>query len=305
MRWRSVFLLAVTAGPAAVLACRAPERTPPAVGPSRAEVREAPVRATPPVTAAASSRPWTELAPGPRRLDFTLRADTIRNLARAANPAVVTILSTQTVMGRTIGDPLGILQFGLPLPRIGTALGSGFVIHPDGYVLTADHVIASGRRIKVALYIEGGTPDGARKDSKGEEYDAEVIGRNRESGVAILKIRPAHPLPVLPLGDSSKLEIGDPVLAVGNPYGFSHTVTSGIVSFIGRRLPEGGRRGSKVEFIQIDAPINPGNSGGPLLNFFGEVVGINTAMAAQAQGIGFAIPVNTAKEAIPSLLRSR
>jgi S1-C subfamily serine protease len=247
---------------------------------------------------APSSAPiWTELPPAPRPLDFPLRADTIRNLARRANPAVVTILSTQTRMGRTIGDPLGILQFGVPLPRIGTALGSGFINHRDGLILTADHVIEGSRNIKVALEKPG--------EPKGEVHDARVIGRSRESGVAILKIDAGRPLPVLPLGDSAKLEIGDPVVAVGNPYGFSHTVTSGIVSFIGRKLPEAGQRAKKVEFIQIDAPINPGNSGGPLLNLFGEVVGINTAMAAQAQGIGFAMPVNTVKEAIPSLLGGR
>lgn len=243
------------------------------------------------------ARIWTELPPEPRSLDFPLRADTIRNLARKANPAVVTLYGTTMTLGRTIGDPLGILQFGVPLPRVGTALGSGFIIHPDGYILTAAHVIASSRKIKVSLFKEG--------DSKGEEYDAEVIGKSRDAGVSILKIKPAHPLPVLPLGDSSTIEIGDPVVAVGNPYGFSHTVTSGIVSFIGRKLPESGSRGKNVAFIQIDAPINPGSSGGPLLNLFGEVVGINTAMAAQAQGIGFAVPVNTAKEAIPALLSGR
>ncbi len=273
------------AGPGRAVVPAASER--PASRPTVREVAEA----------SAPGPLWTELPPGPRSLDFPLRADTIRNLARRANPAVVTILSTQTVMGRTISDPLGILQFGLPLPRIGTALGSGFVIRPDGYILTADHVIEGSRNIKVALEKPG--------DPKGETYDAEVIGKSKESGVAILKIKPARPLPVLPLGDSSGLEIGDQVVAVGNPYGFSHTVTSGIVSFIGRKLPEAGARGKKVEFIQIDAPINPGNSGGPLLNLFGEVVGINTAMAAQAQGIGFAVPVNTAKEAIPALLRGR
>ncbi len=250
---------------------------------------------------ASPARVWTELPPGPRSLDFPLRADTLRNLARQANPAVVTVYGERTTIGRTISDPLGILQFDLPLPRFGTALGSGFIIHPDGYVLTANHVVQSSRKIKVGLWKD----DAPGGDPKGEEYDAEMIARSEEAGVAILKIKPRHPLPVLPLGDSSKLEIGDQVLAVGNPYGLSHTVTSGIVSFIGRRLREVGGRGNKGEFIQIDAPINPGNSGGPLLNLFGEVVGINTAMAAQAQGIGFAVPVNVAKEAIPGLLSGR
>jgi serine protease Do len=249
------------------------------------------------VTAPPSLRIWTELAQSKHAPDFPLRADTFRNLARGANPAVVSIYSTQTSIGRTISDPLGILQFGLPLPRVGTALGSGFIIHRSGYVLTADHVIDRGRNIKVVLLKP--------REGKAEEYPAELVGKDKAAGVALLKIAPKHDLPVLPLGDSGKVEIGDQVLAVGNPYGFSHTVTSGIVSFTGRKLPSSGARGRKVEFIQIDAPINPGNSGGPLLNLSGEVVGINIAIAAQAQGIGFAVPVNAAKGAIPNLLSRR
>ncbi len=270
----------------------------------------------------ASGKIWTELPGGPRPLDFPLRADTIRNLVARANPAVVNVYTTQTTLGRTISDPLGILQFGIPLPRVGTSLGSGFIIHKDGYILTADHVVGGSHKIKVVLMPEvprearadpkSEVPREARADSyknqppgKGEEYDAEVVGRDKDAGVVLLKIRPSHALPVLPLGDSSRLQIGDQVIAVGNPYGLSHTVTSGIVSFIGRKLPGRSSRGKKAEFIQIDAPINPGNSGGPLLDLYGEVVGINTAVAAQAQGIGFAVPVNAAKNALPRLLSGR
>ncbi|OGP86463.1 MAG: hypothetical protein A2Y95_08495 [Deltaproteobacteria bacterium RBG_13_65_10] len=244
-----------------------------------------------------SGRIWTEL-PGPHPIDFPLRADTIRNLVSRANPAVVNIYTTQASLGRTIGDPLGIVRFGIPLPSIGTSLGSGFVIHKDGYILTADHVVEGSHKIRVVL-LKTQPPD------RTEAYDARVIGRDHEAGVALLKIQPSRALPVLPLGDSSRLQIGDPVVAVGNPYGLSHTVTSGIVSFIGRKLPGSDARGKKGEFIQIDAPINPGNSGGPLINLYGEVVGINTALAARAQGIGFAVPVNTAKSAIPGLLSGR
>jgi serine protease Do len=242
-------------------------------------------------------RIWTELSPKPRTLDFVVRADTFRNLARRVNPAVVSLYSTQTTLGRTISDPLGILQFGIPLPRVGTSLGSGFIIRRDGYILTADHVVSGSRKIKIVLM----------KNERGEsvEYAAKLLGRSKAAGIALLKIEPKEPLPVLPLGDSSKLEIGDLVLAVGNPYGLSHTVTSGIVSFIGRKLPAGNRDEDQPAFIQIDAPINPGNSGGPLLNLFGEAVGINTAVAAQAQGIGFAVPVNAAKRALPGLLTRR
>jgi len=299
---RALAISVLGAGLSSAAACSSTEGSSSGPGASPAASQQPAPRGTVREIAAAppAARIWTELPPEPRSLDFPLRADTIRNLARRANPAVVTVYGTTTTIGRTIGDPLGILQFGVPLPRIGTALGSGFIIHPDGYILTAG---------QVALYTQGNKQgnkqDDPEGDSKGEEYDAEVIGKSKDAGVAILKIRPSHPLPVLPLGDSSTLEIGDPVIAVGNPYGFSHTVTSGIVSFIGRKLPESGSRGKKAAFIQIDAPINPGNSGGPLLNLFGEVVGINTAVAAQAQGIGFAVPVNVAKDAIPGLLSPR
>lgn len=243
------------------------------------------------------ARLWSELPAGARKPDLVIRADTYRDLVRRSNPAVVSILSTQTRIGRTIGDPLGIIQFGVPLPSFGTSLGSGFIIRADGYVLTADHVVEGSRKIKIVLMKEG--------DRKGDEYEARVLGRSSGAGVALLKIEPRQPLPVLPLGDSSTLQIGDQVLAVGNPYGLTHTVTSGIVSFIGRRLSDRDGEGAQLKFIQIDAPINPGNSGGPLINLYGEVVGINTAMAAEAQGIGFAVPINAAKQVLPSLLRKR
>lgn len=241
-------------------------------------------------------RLWTEMPQQPGALDFALRADTYRKLAERANPAVVSIFSSQATLGRTISDPLGIVRFGLPLPRFGTSLGSGFIIRKDGYILTADHVVEGSRKIKVVLLAD--------KNGHGEEYEARILGRSKKRGVALLKIEPRHALPVLPLGNSSNLKIGDQVLAVGNPYGLSHTVTSGIVSFIGRKLPEGRRKDGQLEFIQIDAPINPGNSGGPLLNLLGEAVGINTAIAPQAQGIGFAVPVNTAKQALPEFVKS-
>jgi S1-C subfamily serine protease len=277
-----------------ILACetRGTEVAPPKTVQAAGSVAEGEEVAVPP-----GEHLWTELPPGPRSLDFAIRADTFRNLARRTNPAVVSLYSTQAGLGRTISDPLGIVQFGIPLPRIGTSLGSGFIIRQDGYILTADHVVSGSRKIKIVLM----------ENERGEsvEYGAKLLGRSKEAGVALLKIEPRKPLPVLPLGDSSTLEIGDQVVAVGNPYGLSHTVTSGIVSFIGRKLSERDRRTGQLEFIQIDAPINPGNSGGPLLNLFGEAVGINTAIAAQAQGIGFAVPVNTAKRALPGLLSRR
>lgn len=246
---------------------------------------------------ARSEQLWTELPPGTISRDFPIRASTFRDLARRANPAVVTILSTQATLERAISDPFGILPFGIPLPRIGTSLGSGFIIRADGYILTADHVVAGSRKIRIITMADS--------YGKSSEYRAKVLGRSKEGGLALLKIEPALELSILPLGDSGLVEIGDLVLAVGNPYGLSHTVTSGIVSFIGRELSKRGRGKSKLRFIQIDAPINPGNSGGPLLNLAGEVIGINTAVAAGAEGIGFAVPINAAKEALPGLLRKR
>ncbi len=244
-----------------------------------------------------AERLWTELPAKSRPSNFPIRANTFRDLVRKSNPAVVSIFSSQATIGRTISDPLGIIQFGVPIPRFGTSLGSGFIIRSDGYILTADHVVEGSRKTKIVLMKEG--------EKKGDEYEAEVLGRSEEAGVAILKIQPKQPLPVLPLGNSEALEIGDHVLAVGNPYGLSHTVTSGIVSFIGRQLSDRGSDAEQLKFIQIDAPINPGNSGGPLLNLHGEVVGINTAVAAEAQGIGFAVPVNKAKEFLPRLIEKR
>lgn len=248
-------------------------------------------------SAVPGQRLWTELPDTVRTTDFPIRANTFRDLARNANPAVVSIFSSQATIGRTISDPLGILQFGVPLPRFGTSLGSGFIIRSDGYLITADHVVEGARKIKIVLMKRG--------EKKGDEYEAKVLGRSAEAGVALLKIEPKQALPVLPLGDSSALEIGDQVLAVGNPYGLAHTVTSGIVSFIGRRLSDRDDDEGQLRFIQIDAPINPGNSGGPLLNLYGEVIGINTAVAAEAQGIGFAVPINKAKEALPGFVNQR
>ncbi|MFQ5459138.1 MAG: S1C family serine protease, partial [Myxococcota bacterium] len=244
-----------------------------------------------------SERLWTELPPARVDPDAPIRASTFRNLARRANPAVVSIFSTQATMGRASIDPFGILPFALPIPLIGTSLGSGFIIRADGFVLTADHVVASSRRIKIVLMAD--------ETGKAREYQAKILGRSKEAGIALLKFAPEGNLPVLPLGDSERVEIGDQVLAVGNPYGLSHTVTSGIVSFIGRELSQRRAGEKKLRFIQIDAPINPGNSGGPLLNLAGEVIGINTAVAAGAEGIGFAVPVNSAKQALPRFVRTR
>jgi len=164
------------------------------------------------------------------------------------------------------------------------SLGSGFIISKDGYIFTNNHVIEKADKIKVRL-------------STGKEYDATVKGRDPRTDLALIKINPDNSLPTVSLGDSERLRVGDWVMAIGNPFGLDHTVTAGIVSAKGRVIGAG----PYDNFIQTDASINPGNSGGPLFNMAGEVVGINTAIVAQGQGIGFAIPVNMAKEILEDL----
>ncbi len=164
-------------------------------------------------------------------------------------------------------------------------LGSGFIISGDGYILTNNHMIENAQAVKVRLWDD-------------TEYDAKVVGKDAKMDIALLKIDAAgRVLPSAILGDSDSLEVGDWVIAIGNPYGLGHTVTAGIVSAKGRVIGAG----PYDDFIQTDAAINPGNSGGPLFNMKGEVVGINTAIIQTAHGIGFAIPINMAKEIIPSL----
>lgn len=164
------------------------------------------------------------------------------------------------------------------------SLGSGFIIDKEGHILTNNHVVEKASAIKVRL-----------KD--GKEYDAKVIGRDPKTDIAVIKITAKNELPVVPLGDSESLEVGEWVLAVGNPFGLEHTVTAGIVSAKGRVIGQG----PYDDFIQTDASINPGNSGGPLFNLKGEVVGINTAIVSGGTGIGFAIPINVAKSLLPQL----
>jgi serine protease Do len=164
------------------------------------------------------------------------------------------------------------------------SLGSGFIIDQEGHIITNNHVIEGASEIKVRLSDE-------------KEFPAEIVGRDPKTDIALIKIKGAKDLPVVELGDSDKLEIGEWVMAIGNPFGLAHTVTVGIVSAKGRVIGSG----PYDDFIQTDASINPGNSGGPLFNIRGEVVGINTAIVASGQGIGFAIPINMAKEIIPQL----
>jgi serine protease Do len=179
-----------------------------------------------------------------------------------------------------------------PMPRHRfrqRSLGSGFVINRDGVILTNNHVVENADEIVV-------------KVASGKEYKAEIVGRDPKTDIAVIKISgaEAEDLHAVTLGDSDNLRVGEWIIAIGNPFGLEHTVTSGIVSAKGRFIGQG----SYDDFIQTDAAINPGNSGGPLINLNGEVVGINTAIFSRTGGnigIGFAIPINLAKELLPEL----
>jgi len=221
-------------------------------------------------------------------------------LAKLAQPGVVNIRTVKTMkeggpvfrhfFGNPFGDrdpfsnrdPFGEGGPGREFKQ--RSLGSGFIIDREGFIVTNHHVVENADQIKVRLADE-------------REYDAKVIGRDPKTDLALIQIEGAKDIYPLKMGDSSKLEVGSWVLAVGSPFGLEQTVTAGIVSAKGRFIGAG----PYDDFIQTDASINPGNSGGPLLNMNGEVVGINTAIIAQGQGIGFAIPVNLAQNIIAQL----
>jgi serine protease Do len=165
------------------------------------------------------------------------------------------------------------------------SLGSGFIIDEKGIILTNTHVVSQADEIEVEL-------------SDGRKFKAEVVGTDEKTDIAVIQVKPKGDLPTVTLGDSAKLRAGDWVMAIGNPFGLEHTVTVGVVSAVGRLI--GG--GPFAKFIQTDASINPGNSGGPLFNIDGEVVGINSMIYAGGQGIGFAIPIDLAKQVLPQLI---
>lgn len=214
-------------------------------------------------------------------------------LAKRLKPAVVNISTTKTIAVQKRQHPGGdafqeyfekFFEAPKQHPKKERNLGSGFVISEDGFILTNNHVVAGADEIKVKL-------------SDGREFKGEVKGRDEKLDIALVKVDAKGNLPVAPLGDSDKTEVGEWVMAIGNPFGLAQTVTAGIVSAQGRVIGSG----PYDDYIQTDASINPGNSGGPLFNIKGEVIGINTAILAGGQGIGFAIPVNMAKAILPQL----
>ncbi|AKU91606.1 DegQ family serine endoprotease [Vulgatibacter incomptus] len=226
-------------------------------------------------------------------------------LVKTLKPAVVSVSTASVVRSRRRGGPDPFEEFfrrfmgeqgqrdgagPAPAPRgqgeriMPRSMGSGFILHESGLVLTNNHVIDGADQIEVKL-------------ADGREFKAQVVGSDPKTDVALLRLENAKDLPAVMLGDSDAAEVGDWVVAIGNPFGLSHSVSMGIVSakerFIGA--------GPYDDFIQTDAAINPGNSGGPLFNSRGEVIGINTAIVAQGQGIGFAVPINLVKALVPQL----
>ncbi len=253
-------------------------------------------KAAPAPTAAAPAEAAPEVpvappAPLAALPDFT-------GLAEKLSPSVVNI-STSSQGGAPGVSPFGgdphdfgepWERFFGPAPKKGfkqRSLGSGFIINRDGYILTNNHVVENADEILVKL-----------EDDK--EFKAKIIGRDPKTDIAVIKIEGASDLVAAPLGNSDQLRVGEWVVSIGNPFGLSHSITAGIVSAKARYIGQG----SYDQFIQTDAAINPGNSGGPLINLKGEVVGVNSAIFSRSGGnigIGFAIPINLAKELIPQL----
>ncbi len=217
----------------------------------------------------------------------TPNSNFIAEAVEMVGPAVVRIDASRTVSNSVpdaLQNPLFRRFFGdgeIQPERIEQGTGSGFIISPDGKLITNAHVVSGVDRVSVTL-----------KD--GRTFEGEVIGTDSVTDVAVIKIEAAA-LPTVTLGSSEDLMPGQWAIAIGNPLGLDNTVTAGIISAIGRSSSQVGVPNKRVQFIQTDAAINPGNSGGPLLNDRGEVIGINTAIRANAQGLGFAIPIETAQ----------
>lgn len=212
----------------------------------------------------------------------------VTEVVQKVGPAVVRIEASRTVTNQLpaqFNDPFFRQFFGSQLPeqqsRVQRGTGSGFIISKDGSILTNAHVVAGADTVRVIL-----------KD--GRSFEGKVMGSDELTDVAVVKID-SNNLPIVEVGNSDQLQAGEWAIAIGNPLGLDNTVTTGIISATGRSSNQIGAPDKRVEFIQTDAAINPGNSGGPLLNARGQVIGMNTAIIQRAQGLGFAIPINTAQ----------
>jgi serine protease Do len=220
----------------------------------------------------------------------------VSNVVNRVGNTVVRIDASRKVttnVPAAFNDPLFKQFFGSQMPNIPSeqiqkGMGSGFVVSSDGLILTNAHVVEGSNQVKVTL-----------KD--GQTYQGKVMGTDLLTDVAVIKIE-ANSLPAITFADSDNLQPGEWAIAIGNPLGLDNTVTTGIVSAIGRSSAQVGVADKRVSFIQTDAAINPGNSGGPLLNAQGEVIGINTAIIQNAQGLGFAIPGNAARDIAEELI---
>ncbi len=244
--------------------------------------------------AQSKSPPLNETPPA-LKLNDPLPSNLFIELARVINPSVVNISTTTLPKRGSLSqrDPMADLfeyfygpGFQMPQARPATALGTGFIIREDGLIITNNHVIEGADVVNVQL-------------TEGEEkfYEATVIGRDSRTDIALIKIKSDRKLTAAALGTSKDVQVGEWVAAFGNPFGHGHTMTKGIVSAKSRAI----RELNALPFIQTDASINPGNSGGPLVNARGQVIGVNTAIDARAQGIGFAIPIDEVKSILPQL----
>jgi S1-C subfamily serine protease len=238
----------------------------------------------PELVPSASNRPLPILPSSPSGANLNFIAKAVQKVG----PSVVRIDAARQVseqLPEGLDQPFFRRFFGddLPIPKehIERGTGSGFILSPDGRLLTNAHVVDGANRVKVTL-----------KD--GQIYDGQVVGIDRITDVAVVKIEATN-LPAVSFGTAETLQPGEWAIAIGNPLGLDNTVTVGIISALGRSSSEVGVPDKRVKFIQTDAAINPGNSGGPLLNANGEVIGVNTAIRADAQGLGFAIPIETAQ----------
>ncbi|NES20718.1 MAG: trypsin-like serine protease [Symploca sp. SIO3E6] len=249
-----------------------------------------------PVPATESTTP-TLLA---QNLSTATRGSFVTAAVKRVGPAVVRIDTERTVTRRVdplLDDPFFRRFFGedffseMPQQQRLTGQGSGFIIDSSGIILTNAHVVDRADKVTVSL-----------KD--GRQFEGKVQGVDKVTDLAVIRVQGSN-LPVVPLGDSNQVQVGDWAIAVGNPLGLDNTVTLGIISTLKRSSAQAGIPDKRLDFIQTDAAINPGNSGGPLLNELGEVIGINTAIRAGAMGIGFAIPVNTVKEISTQLAQGK
>src|SRR5690554_6126297 len=224
------------------------------------------------------------------------RRTAIVTASQRVAPAVV---SVNVIRGQWVWPRDWFERLFGPVERRVASLGSGFVIRGDGLILTNEHVVRGAEEVVVTL-------------ADGRDFEAEILGVDEATDLALLRIRPDGPLPVAPLGDSDDLMIGEWVIAIGSPFGFllsnsEPTVTAGVVSGLGRNIIPGGQdqRRYYLDMIQTDAAINPGNSGGPLVNALGEVVGVNSAILSRSggsEGLGFAVPINRARRVAEDIL---